>query len=281
MQSSSFSTLSIMGYNISTSKQDISRHFVEFFKFPYRCLKTKYLSDGKDYIIEYNKVMMQRLAIYYYQMMKDDFLDPKHIFIFTTPQHHYPWSPKEIKDHTSFHGSFIQLTGSVVLESTSLPFPVTDCIDYEEESIYKSKDECIKICVHERHANNKTESFRELLHYTPFQPIKLLKDDPGFEKLYLECSKHCPTGCKLHQYEWKQSGNDVDPRKLTGYAKRHAYFTTKISYSMSFPLLDYIIYQGGVHGLWFGVSIIDVGFETFAVLKKIKSTILKKIQINK
>ena len=269
------------GYNITSNKSEIKQHFVTFFKYPFKCLKTKYRIDGQVYEFDREKVLKQRLAIYYYQMVDESFADYhpllsldrfKSMYIFTSSQNQYPWSHKLNDDRIWFGKGSIQLAGSMITESTSLPAPFSQYLHYSGTK-FRSKDECVDSCLYE--GIGRKESFRQIIHYSPFKTIKLKENDREFQQSSKKCESKCPTACQLTHFEWKNSGNDIDKRELTGYANRHVYFTTRIIYSPAFPLVDYIIYLAGIHGLWFGLSICDIGFDLVEIIVNIKKEAFK------
>ena len=55
-------------------------------------------------------------------------------------------------------------------------------------------------------------------------------------------------------------GYELAENNSTGYAKRNTFYTTTSTYSLEFPILEYIISLAEITGLWFGLAIISIGF---------------------
>ena len=201
------------------------------------------------------KILKHRYGIYYNVLMDSKKLtgsfDQTTINTFISPQGHYPWSHKLFPKSGIFGQNHYRIVGSNLIESISLPHPVTQCKDYSSERLFKSRDECIQVCI-EKKQKYLDKKLPEILYFAPFNGSTFLLSNSTetFVLFYSECESKCPTGCEMIHLEYKYSGNDIDPRELAGYAKRHTYISSKIKFSLKFPLEDFIVYVAGIHGLW-------------------------------
>ena len=256
----------------NVSRREMRSYFDVFYKHPFKCIKTKFNLDEKsEYIVDLDKLLKHRKGIYYYYEMDGKKLlgySPLKIFygwlsgmvIFTTPQGHYPWSHKIAEDKHFFGENYIEFTGSDIIDSETLPAPVTRCHDYSDSGI-RTREECIEVCISKKQ-DQMVKKLPQIIYHSPFESIKLQHNPEIFRKFLEDCESRCPEWCTTINFELKRAGNDVSPKLLTGYGKRHVFITTRIKFSLKFPLMDYIIYVGGIHGLWFGLSIVAAGIET-------------------
>ena len=250
--------------------EEIRKHFILFYKHPFKCMKTVYDPiKREEYSLDSQKLLRHRLGVYYSFMIDSQalygFFRIDSLTTYTTTQNHYPWSHRRIEDKHFFGASYIQFTGSVITESESLPEPVTICKKYSKLP-FKSRAECIEVCI-ARKQENLAKKFPQLIYHPPFKAIYLAKNLTAFEEFLKQCESKCPKGCFKAYFEWKHSGNDIDPRHMTGYEKRHVYITTRISFSLKLPLIDFIIYVGGILGLWFGLSLYHAASRTTIFFK--------------
>ena len=256
------------------NSSDMKKYFESFLKFPSKCIKVR--SNGNDMEIDLEKLFKENsLAIYSRIFFNLTLIYPenylKSINIYVNSHSHYPWSTTQMGNsiyfNTVYRRSFV--TGTHTTESQSLPPPVSNCKEYGKTGI-KSQDHCIDSCIRFKDSNDKNRSFIQLIHHETSDEIQLKEDQDIFNKFTAECLNHCPNSCKLTFLELRQSGFHQNyDLVLDSYAKRHDFVTIRITDSLKSTLLDYLIFLGEIHGLWFGLAIWSLGIDLMSIILKI------------
>ena len=243
--------LAYVNLNIS---HDIEAKFIIFFKYPALCLRLKH-SD-----IDTNRALTDDI---YYRIISQNLYSKKSILSFRKPKYiitdenNFPYSFSEIFHKFNLLNKRISFFNFKVTKSTTLPAPVTNCIQYDANSGYTSRDGCIDSCIRQK---SHGLPFIQMIQFEPFPNQRLYQNGSHFKQLNSLCKKKCPIDCRIEIYEMIPFGYDSNTN-YTGYAKRSLVYSTTVTYSLTMSLIEYIISLAEIHGLWFGLAIMTAGFE--------------------
>jgi hypothetical protein len=102
------------------------------------------------------------------------------------------------------------------------------------------------------------------------------------KKIKEQCLKSCPIDCVFEEYYKTKLmiliSSEEDNQRFLQYNIDSGNHLVQYIETPSFELLDYLVYLGGLMGLWFGVSL-NIFFQKFIVFSNIIVEFLRKFQI--
>ena len=218
-------------------------------KYPYKCILYS-LSSYENQLILKNKIHFKLKFNNKFQLAQ--LFDYPPIYFSNLPYfNHDDYSMLELSVNQT------NLVNYKVTRSSSMSAPVTNCFNYDKNP-FKSRDECIDTCIR---MNSFGLNFIQMIHFGPFKNNHFYQNNTHFVRLNSKCIKKCPEDCRVEIFDMTPYGYELAENNSTGYARRNTFYTTTSTYSLEFPLLEYIISLAEIHGLWFGLAIISIGYE--------------------
>ena len=228
--------------------QTLQSVFKVYMKYPYKCILYSLSSYKKQPNLK-NKIHFKLKFNNKFQLAK----------LFEHHPIHFSSLPYFHHDDYDFLDLAINQTNLVnykVTRSRSMCAPVTNCFNYDKNP-HKSRDECIDTCIR---MNSFGLNFIQMIHFVPFKNDHFYQNNTHFAELNSKCIKKCPEDCRVEIFDMTPYGYELAENNSTGYAKRNTFYTITSTYSLEFPLLEYIISLAEITGLWFGLAIISIGF---------------------